>query len=242
MDKSVPSSLFRRFFTPKSEKSRIIGGARGSNNIESLFQLIHEKRTFFILIFVNLFLQLGITYYTMINTDSAKQKNNSLLLLISLFVILLVLIFIPMPSYLKVLLFIAFSYILGIMLSSIKKTENEKQINLAIEGTLSIFGAMLLVGLGLLAGGIQLGYQFGLFLFIGLLLLIIARLVSRFSGSLSTMQLGLSISGIVLFSLYLIYDTNVIFRRDYYGDFVTASLDYYLDILNLFLNLLKVDN
>ena len=56
------------------------------------------------------------------------------------------------------------------------------------------------------------------------------------------MQLGLSISGIVLFSLYLIYDTNVIFRRDYSGDFITASLDYYLDILNLFLNLLNLDD
>jgi FtsH-binding integral membrane protein len=174
------------------------------------------------------------------NTDTTKTKNNYWLLIFSIFAILLVLIFIPMPTYVKACLFLAFSYSLGLLLSNIKTEKNEKQINLAIEGTLSIFGAMLLVGLGLLAGGIKLGYKFGLFLFIALLLLIITRLITRFSDSLSSMQLGLSITGIVLFSLYLIYDTNVIFRRDYYGDFITASLDYYLDILNIFLNLLNI--
>jgi FtsH-binding integral membrane protein len=242
MGKSVPSSLLRRLISPKTVNNDIKGGAKGYNNIESLFQLISEKQTFFILIFANLFLQLGLTYYTMETTDAKKYKNNYLLLVVTTFILLLVLIFIPMPSYLKVLVFLAFSYIWGLLLSSIKTNKNEKQIHIAIEGALSIFGAMILVGLGLLAGGIKLGYQFGLFLFIALLLLIIARLVSRFSGSLSSMQLGLSIFGIVLFSLYVLYDTNVIFRRDYYGDFITASMDYYLDILNLFLNLLNTEN
>ena len=239
MSKSVPSSLYRRFFTPKLETS-IKGGA--SNNVESLFKLISEKKTFFLLIFANLFIQLGVTYYTMQNTDTKKTKNNYWLLIFSIFAILLILIFIPMPTYVKVPIFLAFSYSLGLLLSNIKTEKNEKQINLALEGTLSIFGAMVLVGLGLLAGGIKLGYKFGLFLFIALLILIITRLISRFSDSLSSMQLGLSIFGIVLFSLYLIYDTNVIFRRDYSGDFITASLDYYLDILNLFLNLLNLDD
>jgi FtsH-binding integral membrane protein len=45
--------------------------------------------------------------------------------------------------------------------------------------------------------------------------------------------------GVVLFSLYIIYDTNHILQREYYGDFITASMDYYLDILNVFVNLLS---
>jgi FtsH-binding integral membrane protein len=35
------------------------------------------------------------------------------------------------------------------------------------------------------------------------------------------------------------YDTNNILQRNYYGDFITASLDYYLDIINIFSGLLS---
>ena len=45
--------------------------------------------------------------------------------------------------------------------------------------------------------------------------------------------------GLVLFSVYIIYDTNRILQKDYFGDFVTASLDYYLDIINIFIRLLS---
>jgi FtsH-binding integral membrane protein len=41
-----------------------------------------------------------------------------------------------------------------------------------------------------------------------------------------------------LFSLYVVYDTNVILQRNYNGGFIMASMDYYLDILNLFSNIL----
>jgi FtsH-binding integral membrane protein len=48
--------------------------------------------------------------------------------------------------------------------------------------------------------------------------------------------------GLGLFSLFVVYDTSQILSRDYYGDFITASLDYYLDILNLFSNFLHTNN
>jgi FtsH-binding integral membrane protein len=44
----------------------------------------------------------------------------------------------------------------------------------------------------------------------------------------------LALIGILLFSMYIIYDTNKILQRDYKGDFIRASLDYYLDFINLF--------
>jgi FtsH-binding integral membrane protein len=47
------------------------------------------------------------------------------------------------------------------------------------------------------------------------------------------------IFSLLLFSVYVVYDTNSILQRNYYGDFITASLDYYLDILNIFANLLS---
>jgi len=223
---------------------RIVGGSKtgykgGSSNILSLF---NEKKYFFILNFINLLVQLGITYYTMENTNVSKKTTTFWLLILSTFILLFILVLVPMPPILKVIIFAAFSYIWGLLLSTIKTKHNESQIRIAIEGALSVFVAMFGLGIALLMGGIKLGYQFGLFLFIALLLLLLGRLVTVFSGALSQMQLGLSIFGIILFSLYIMYDTNVIFRRDYSGDFITASLDYYLDILNLFLNLLNAEN
>ena len=40
-------------------------------------------------------------------------------------------------------------------------------------------------------------------------------------------------------SLFIIYDTNIILQRNYEGDFITASIDYYLDILNIFISLIN---
>jgi FtsH-binding integral membrane protein len=48
-----------------------------------------------------------------------------------------------------------------------------------------------------------------------------------------------TIVAIVVFSLFIVVDTQFILRRDYQGDYVTAALDYYLDIINLFLNILR---
>jgi FtsH-binding integral membrane protein len=53
----------------------------------------------------------------------------------------------------------------------------------------------------------------------------------------------LSGAGIGIFGLYVAYDTNNILKRaDYYqGDFITASMDYYLDIINLVSNMMHVN-
>jgi FtsH-binding integral membrane protein len=49
----------------------------------------------------------------------------------------------------------------------------------------------------------------------------------------------LVIGSLMVFSLYIMYDTNNILQRNYSGDFITASLDYYLDIINIFSGLLS---
>lgn len=233
----VNSSLYERFYGDCKKKT---GGSKIGFHAAELFKVMNEKKIFFILIFVNLLVQLGITYYAMETSTPPKGNATFWLLFIGSLLLIMAMILIPMPSFCKVVLFAAFSYVMGLLLAMTKK--HNDQIRLAMQGALSVFAAMLTVGLGLLLTGIQLGYQFGLFLFVSLLLLLIARLVSIFSGTVSTGHLGLSIFGIVLFALYVMYDTNVIFRRDYSGDFITASLDYYLDILNLFTSLLGMDN
>jgi len=94
-----------------------------------------------------------------------------------------------------------------------------------------------LFGATLIMFGVKLGLQFAAFLFFALLLLIIVQLVTIFSGATTAFMKGVTIFSLILFSIYIIYDTNNILQREYYGDFITASLDYYLDILNVFIDL-----
>ena len=160
-------------------------------------------------------------------------------LLIIQIVIIYVLVMVPMPPALKFLIFCAFSYTFGLVMSQLKDKYDEQMMEIALKGALSIFGLMLAVGVVLVGGGIHLGYKFGAFLFWTLLALIIAKLVNMLGPQLSTAKKVLSYVGLALFSLFVVYDTNQILSRDYNGDFITASMDYYLDILNLFTNLLN---
>jgi FtsH-binding integral membrane protein len=147
-----------------------------------------------------------------------------------------------MPNWLKFILFSVFSYIWGIFLAEFKfKVNDNGLINMAMLGSIGFFIVMFLVGVVLLATGIQLGLKTGLFLFISLLILIIAKIFSLFHKS-SILIKSLSAIGIVIFSGYIIYDTNTILQRNYNGDFITASLDYYLDILNIFSNLVLLND
>ncbi len=207
--------------------------------------LLKGKKELMILTFANLITQLGITYYVMTNTKVTEADSYNLkywLLIISTFIIIYVLAVIPMPSWLKFILFSAFSYIWGILLASFKlKINDDGLINMAMLGSIGVFLIMFLIGAFLLASGIALGFNTGLILFFSLLALIIAQIFSLFYKS-TMLTKTLAAIGIVIFSGYIIYDTNTILQRNYYGDFVQASLDYYLDILNIFTNLVTLNN
>jgi len=126
-------------------------------------------------------------------------------------------------------------------MNTVYKTEyGDEAIKNAILGAMGVFVIMFVVG-GLLP---VLGDKFGLVLFIALLSLLIARIFTMFSKKTEELNKWLSGLGIVIFGLYVAYDTNNILKRaDYYqGDFVTASMDYYLDIINVFSNMLHSNN
>jgi len=202
-------------------------------------QLLVDKKEFFILVFANLIVQCGITYYVMEKTNT---NVSTLPLFIAAFILIFVIALVPMPSFVKFLLFCLFSYIIGLIMSIYKKKYNATMINTAIKGALSVFAMFLAIGVVLVLGGIRLGYKFGAFLFFALLALIVAQLVFILGAGLTWANKALSAIGIVIFALYVLYDTNQILQRDYMGDFITASMDYYLDIINLFSNLLVFNN
>jgi FtsH-binding integral membrane protein len=220
------SSIYNRFF---GTGSVLKGG--GSVN---LLRLMYDKKEFLILVFANLIVQLGITYYVM---ERTYQIDISIWpLFIAQLIIIFVITLVPMPEFVKFLLFCLFSYIFGLTFSTLKKKYSSDMINVAIQGAMTVFALMLASGIALLAGGINLGYRFGSILFWSLLALIVARLVFVLGAKMNQANKILSFIGIILFAVYVIYDTNIILQRNYSGDFITASMDYYLDILNLFTN------
>ena len=57
---------------------------------------------------------------------------------------------------------------------------------------------------------------------------------------LFTRELNLIILGAVVFSLFIIYDTHMIMRRLSPEEYIFAAINLYLDIINLFLHILKM--
>lgn len=236
------SNLSQTFFGGKTQT----GGASSSifkTNLSDLFNLITSKKEFFIMIFANLIVQIGITYYVMektnIGPDNKDTKNKIHMLGFLQIGLVLVLGFFPMPMWLKFILFCVFSAIWGYMFSSVRPIFGEENVKMAMMGTISIFALMFAFGVGLIASGIKLGYKFGLMLFYALLILILFKIMQMFIPTSSLTKKIAIIFSLLLFSVYVVYDTNSILQRNYYGDFITASLDYYLDILNIFANLLS---
>jgi FtsH-binding integral membrane protein len=238
------SSIYNRLFN-----NNVLKGGKSGSEISSkfntfngpkLWNLIYKKKEFLILVFANLIAQLGITYYVMNKTDNPKIGFWPLFGM--QIIIIFVLALIPMHPILKFLIFGIFSWTFGLVMSHLKERYDPQMIQIAILGALSIFGVMLAAGVALVGFGQYLGYQFGAFLFWALLALIIAKLVNMLGPRLSAVKKVLAYIGLGLFSLFVVYDTNQILSRDYRGDFITASMDYYLDILNLFSNFLNTSD
>lgn len=236
----VHSALYNRFF----DKSSYLGGgsrkgkAKGMNNFISL---LNSKKELLVLVFANLIVQLGITYYTFLKTPANKITGlQRIFIVIAIFFVLFAIFLIESP-WLKFILFSLFSFLQGLCIASIKSEVNSEMIQTAIMSVISIFTFMFTFGLALIGFGVYLTNTFGFFLFVALLLLLIFQLISMFLGTASTMKKGFAGIGLLLFSIFIVYDTNKMLQRNYKGDFITASMDYYLDILNIFLDLLTLN-
>ena len=210
-------------------------------NLQEIISLFNDKKVFLLKIFSNLIFQILVTFIIAfkINTNIIDNNVTFILLLLVLFAIIFILSVIPMHPLLKFILFTLFSAITGILLSKVKKYTSKDIIKTSLLGVLGIFVSMFLFGVLLVIFGIHLGYKFGLILLYSLLILIIINIVSFFMNKFNIIHKILAIIGLIIFSIYIIYDTNQILQRTNNDDYITASLDYYLDIINLFNNLVS---
>ena len=232
----VNSSTYNLLFNRK------IGGL---NKRIDFFKLLNEKKAFLTKTFGNLIFQLLVTFIIAFRVKSPDLLENNLYfwgLIITTFIIIFLLAMVSMPPIMKFILFTIFSISWGLLLSKIKEQTSPEIIKSALLGVISIFIAMLTVGLLITSMGITMSPKLGFILLVALLLLIIVSIVSMFMKSYDTYHKAISVFALVLFSIFIIYDTNTILQRNYLGDFITASIDYYLDILNIFINLINIQS
>lgn len=107
-------------------------------------------------------------------------------------------------------------------------------VMLAFSGT-----AMTLAGMSFLASVIKRDLRFmGKFLFVGLIMLLVASIGNIFFKS-SALDLTLSVISCGLFSAYMLYDIKMV-RDGHQTNYVIAALSIYLDMINLFVSLLRI--
>jgi len=138
-----------------------------------------------------------------------------------------------------VLLLLGFTFFMGLMLGPLLQvalgfSNGGKLIALAAGGTGAIFFALA----GIASNTKRDFSGLGKFLFAGLILLVLAGLANMFF-QIPALALALSAIAVVIFSAYILFDINRIVQGGE-TNYVVATLAVYLDIYNIFVNLLNL--
>ncbi|MDR2195539.1 MAG: Bax inhibitor-1/YccA family protein [Gallionellaceae bacterium] len=134
---------------------------------------------------------------------------------------------------------LGFTFLAGLFLGPILQfalqlRNGGQLIGMAAAGTGIIFGS-----LATLATVSKRDFSFmGKFLFIGLILLIVAALANLFF-QIPALALTISAVAVLLFSAYILFDVSRIVHGGE-TNYVMATMALYLDIYNLFVNLLQL--
>ena len=134
---------------------------------------------------------------------------------------------------------LGFTFVAGVFLGPILQValhfKNGAQlVGMAAGGTGIIF-----LSLSTLATVTKKDYSFmGKFLFIGLIMLIVASLANMFF-QIPALALTISAIAVMIFSAYILFDVSRIVHGGE-TNYVMATLSLYLDIYNLFINLLQL--
>ncbi len=206
-----------------------------------LSELVKGKEKFLIAVYAILILQLVGTFVLMRairnhpDVSSATKKYFWILALASLTLVFLV-SWLPLPTWAKLLVFSVFSVLVACILNVAAGRVSEELVNQALMSTIAIFIALSVLAVVLASSGVHLGWM-GVYLFAALIGLIIASVVSTFfsreKGNEGRPRILLIIA-MILFSMFVVYDTNIVLQKDYNHSAVDAALDFYINFVNLF--------
>jgi modulator of FtsH protease len=186
---------------------------------------------------------IGITYLhltgalalTAVSSERTLLPGSALLSTILLFVLLFLISF-AQPGPYKYFLFATFSILIGqIIAPQVKSLEAKGQLREVLASVAGIFLGMTVVGFV----DKQNFLGFGGYLMAALIGLIVARIflivvkLGDPTSDVSKTNTMLNWVGTVLFAVFVAYDTQVLKQRKN-KDYVDASLNLFLDIINLF--------
>jgi FtsH-binding integral membrane protein len=142
-------------------------------------------------------------------------------------------------SGMGVALLLAFTFFMGLMLSRmlgvvLGLANGASLIAMAFGGTAVIFGSMAMLATTVkrdLSGMAK-------FLFIGAVLLVVAMFANIFL-QIPALMVALSAIAVAIFSAFIVYDLNRIVTGGE-SNYITATLALYLDLYNVFVNLLAI--
>lgn len=215
------------------------------NRLKKFSTLLRQKKDLMGCIFLTLIFQLVVSVVTM-KYDQEKnllgnfmKTNQSLthIILIICFLGIFYGIFKTQSFVTKQLLFGLLSIIMGLILSAMIHIINDPElVESAAISTLINFGLMFLLGLVIVYFGYDLSWL-GILLFLGLFIIIVIQVIGMFSPQSDETHKMIAYASVVIFSLYILYDTNTIllkYQNKSKSDCILGAIDYYLDIINLF--------
>jgi modulator of FtsH protease len=142
-------------------------------------------------------------------------------------------------SAIGVLVLLGFTFFMGLLLSrlinhTLGYSNGASLIMLAFGGTASIF--IIMASIATVSKKDFSGL--GKWLFVGLLVIIIASIANMFL-QLPALQLTVSVIAIAIFSAYILHDVQQVINGGE-TNYISATLNIYLDIYNIFSNLLSI--
>jgi len=214
-------------------------------NAKSFGLLIKKKSGLLKCIFSTLIIQMLVTSVVVFMLYKTKKLH----IMFNLFTFLIILflnislIFLMISQNItfnkRVFYFTIFSILNGLIVSSLTRYFRVREIMSALLSVLIVFILFFIFGAITVKLNIDLSFL-GLLLFVALIVLIVRYIIMFIYPVNRKTYLFWNTIGIVIFSLFIMYDTNKILVRyeDTEIDCVRGALDYYLDIINLFIRFL----
>ncbi|KAK2194240.1 hypothetical protein NP493_1g05002 [Ridgeia piscesae] len=235
------STLFGQDMSDQSEKHSIIDDFAYGSNVASSAVYVRMgflRKVYGILSVQLLFTTLVGAFFMMCEPVKEFVQNSQALLLVSA-ILSFVLIFALMvksretpTNYILLALFtICESFLVGTVVTFYK-----------VQVVLEAFALTCAVTFALTTYALQSKRDFsswGAGLFSVLWIVVMAGFMQIFFPS-PMMDLGIAIAGAVLFSLFIIYDTHMVMHKVSAEEYIHASINLYLDIINLFLHILRI--
>lgn len=225
---------------------------------KSFAALVKGREKFLLSVYAILIVQLVITFALIRSFQNSPKvvestRKHALLYAVASIAIVVAMSF-GFPPWLKFALFTVLSVVIALFLTGVTSRVSKEVVNQALASTIGIFLSLSVFALVLSSFGIHLGWM-GVYLMAALIGLIVVSVVFMLYQAFTKPQEDqdkannakqfhkiLVVIGMVLFSLFVIYDTNMVLQKDYAGGPIDAAEDFYLTFINLFTRTLSLES